>query len=98
MLCCGSARSREGRGKALWWPAAPREEESGRAKLCSLVTAAEPEGTACSCIAEGSGWGLGKGFSSEVGWALEKAARGSGHSTKLLEFKERLGGTFRCRV
>ena len=54
--------------------------------------------TAWGCVKGGSGWVLGKGSSPEGGQATEQTAQGSGHSPKLLEFKELLDSALRHRA
>ena len=48
--------------------AAPHRAWRGSAELCSVATAVGPEGTAWSCVREGSGWVLGTG-SPLRGWS-----------------------------
>lgn len=57
-----------------------------------------PEGMAWACIREGSGRVLRKGTSSKGGQALEQAPQDSGHTPKLLVFKEHSDNVLRHRI
>ena len=54
-------------------------------------------GNALSCVTGGAGRGWGKVLHQRA-VSVEQAAQGSGHSPKLLEFKEHLDNTLRCRA
>jgi len=56
----------------------------------------------CTCLRPvppgHSDWALGNGSSTECGWALEQTPQSSGHSPRLLEFKECLDNALRHRI
>ena len=75
--------------------AAPHRERRGSAELS--VTATGPEGTAWSCVRGGAA-GRQETVLPQRAVGMEQAARGSGHSSKLLEYKKHLVSTLRRRV
>ena len=56
-----------------------------------------PEGTAWSCVRGGAAGGWGQGLHQRA-VGMEQPAQGSGHGSKMLEFKEYVNNNLRHRV
>lgn len=83
---------------SLDWFSPELRRPRGGTELCSLMAVTRPEGMAWACIREGSGRVLRKGTSSKGGQALEQAPQDSGHTPKLLVFKEHSDNVLRHRI